>query len=143
MTQARMIDRQIAQEPRSRQSARALRFLAVLMACLGLYGTMAYTVARRTGEIGIRVALGAQRRSVIWMVMREVLMLAGVALAIGIPAPLSASRRIETFLFQMKPRDPLAISASAVILLAAAIAAGYGPAWRASRVDPMAALRHE
>jgi len=104
---------------------------------------MAYTVARRTSEIGIRVALGAQRRSVISMVLGEALAMAAVGLGIGIPATLVAGRVLETFLFQIKPNDPIALSAAVAILLAAVLAAGYGPAFRASRVDPWTALREE
>ena len=143
MTQERQITRQIGQERTFATLCTCFAILAVLIACVGLYGTMAYNVARRTSEIGIRMALGAERRGVIWMVLREVLVLAGVGLAIGLPAAWSAARFVETFLFGMKARDPLAMLLAPAILLAAAIAAGYGPAWRASRIQPMAALRNE
>ena len=89
------------------------------------------------------MALGAGRRAVIWMVLREVAVLAAVGLAIGVPAALGTSRRIESFLFESKPNDPRAMTLAAVILLTAALMAGYGPARRASRLDPMIALRHE
>jgi macrolide transport system ATP-binding/permease protein len=108
-----------------------------------LYGTMAYAVARRTSEIGIRVALGAQRRSVVSMVLGEVMAMAAVGLGTGILATLAASRVLETFLFQIKPNDPMVLSAAVAILLGAVLAAGYGPAFRASRVDPWTALREE
>ena len=104
---------------------------------------MAYTVARRTNEIGIRIALGARRPRVIWMVLREVVAMAAVGLAIGLPAAFGASRLVQSFLFQMKPNDPLALTLAASTLLAAAVLAGYVPAWRASRVDPWTALRDE
>ncbi|HXA84734.1 MAG TPA: FtsX-like permease family protein [Candidatus Dormibacteraeota bacterium] len=117
--------------------------LALVIACVGLYGTMSYNVARRTGEIGIRMALGAQRGAVVWMVLREVLALAGAGLAISLPAAFVASKLIESFLFGMKPNDPVALTAAVVTLLVAAISAGYFPAWKASRIDPMIALRHE
>ena len=117
--------------------------LALLIACVGLYGTMAYAVARRTGEIGIRMALGAERRGIIWMVLREVCALAAVGLAIGLIGAWETTHFVEAFLFGAKPNDPLAISMSVAILAAAALAAGYTPAWRASRIDPMTALRHE
>ena len=90
--------------------------LAVLIACIGLYGTMAYTVARRTSEIGIRVALGAQRRSVVSMVLGEAIAMAAVGLGIGILATLGAARVLETFLFQIKPNDPMALAAAVAIL---------------------------
>jgi FtsX-like permease family len=99
--------------------------------------------ARRTSEIGLRMALGAGRGAVIWMVLREVCVLAAIGLAIGVPTALGTSRLIESFLFEIKPNDPRALTLAAVILLTAALMAGYGPARRASRVDPMIALRHE
>jgi macrolide transport system ATP-binding/permease protein len=104
---------------------------------------MAYTVARRTGEIGIRMALGAQRGAVVWMVLREVFMLAAVGLAISVPTALGTSKFIESFLFEMKPNDPRALMLAVAILLSAALLAGFVPAWKASRIDPMIALRHE
>ncbi len=94
-------------------------------------------------EIGIRMALGAQRSRVVRMILLQVLVLAAVGLAIGLPAAFGASRLIASFLFGMKPNDPLALTAAVAILLAAAILAGYAPARRASRIDPMTALRHE
>jgi macrolide transport system ATP-binding/permease protein len=113
------------------------------MACVGLYGSMAYTVARRTSEIGIRMALGAARRRIVWMVLREVLVLAAVGLAIGFATVWETTAFLRSFLFGLKPTDPLSLGASVVILSACALLAGYAPAWRASRIDPMAALRHE
>jgi ABC-type antimicrobial peptide transport system permease subunit len=104
---------------------------------------MAYAVARRTSEIGVRLALGAGRGAVTWMILRDVCVLAGVGLAIGASVALAASRLIESFLFRTKPNDPRAVALAASILLLAALAAGYGPARRASRVDPLSALRHE
>jgi macrolide transport system ATP-binding/permease protein len=104
---------------------------------------MSYTVARRTGEIGIRMALGAPRSVVVWIVLREILVLAAVAIAISVPLALGTSRFVESLLFGMKPNDPLALTLAVVILLSAALLAGYVPARRASRIDPMNALRHE
>jgi macrolide transport system ATP-binding/permease protein len=121
----------------------AFAILALVIACVGLYGTMAYTVARRTSEIGIRMALGAPRGTVIWMVLREVCVLVAIGLAISVPTAIGTSRLIESFLFDMKPNDPRALTLAVAILLGAALVAGYGPARRASRVDPMIALRHE
>ena len=116
---------------------------AIAIAGVGLYGTMAYNVARRTGEIGIRMALGAQRGRVVWMVQREVLILAAAGLVIGIPAAYSAATLVEAFLFGMKARDTVTLIVAPAVLLLAAIAAGYGPARRASRIDPMTALRED
>ena len=142
-TQAADIDQTINQEIVFARLCSAFAILALVIACVGLYATMAYAVARRTNEIGLRIALGAGRGIVIWMVLREVCVLAVAGLAIGVPAALGVSRLVESFLFAMKPNDPRAIAAAAAILLTAAIVAGYGPARRASRVDPMVALRHE
>jgi ABC-type lipoprotein release transport system permease subunit len=118
-------------------------FLALVIACVGLYGTMAYAVARRTREIGIRMELGARRTLVIWMVLREVCVLVALGLAISVPTAFGASRFVESFLFGTKPNDPSALAAAAAILLSAALLAGYGPARKASQIDPMIALRHE
>jgi ABC-type antimicrobial peptide transport system permease subunit len=104
---------------------------------------MAYTVARRTGEIGIRMALGAQRPRIVWMVLREVLALTAAGLAIGYLVARSTTRFVESFLYGLKANDALATAAAVAILLVAALAAGYVPAWRASRIDPAVALRNE
>jgi macrolide transport system ATP-binding/permease protein len=143
VTQARQIDQTIGQERTFATLCTCFAALAVLIACVGLYGMMAYSVARRTNEIGIRTALGAGRLCLIWMVLREALIMAVVGLGIGLPAACGTSHFVQAFLFQMKPNDPLALTVAAVTLLAAAVLAGYGPAWRASRVDPWTALRDE
>jgi macrolide transport system ATP-binding/permease protein len=142
-TQAADIEQTFNQEIVFARLCSAFAILALVIACVGLYATMAYAVARRTSEIGLRMALGAGRGVVIWMVLREVCVLAAVGLAIGVPTVLGTSRLIESFLFDTKPNDPRALALAAVILLTAAFVAGYGPARRASRVDPMIALRHE
>jgi macrolide transport system ATP-binding/permease protein len=142
-TQSRRIDETIVQERTFAQLCTAFGLLALVMACVGLYGSMAYTVARRTSEIGIRMALGAARRRIVWMVLREVLVLAAVGLAIGFATVWETTAFLRSFLFGLKPTDPLSLGASVVILSACALLAGYAPAWRASRIDPMAALRHE
>ena len=115
----------------------------LVIACVGLYGTVAYNVARRTGEIGIRMALGAQRGAVVWMVLREVLVLVAVGLAFSVPTAFGTSKFVESFLFGMKPNDPLALTLAVAILLISALLASYAPARTASRIDPMIALRHE
>jgi predicted permease len=143
MTQAADVVRTINQEIVFARLCTAFAILALVIACVGLYGTMAYAVARRTRELGIRMALGARRGSVIWMVLREVCVLVAIGLAVSVPAALGASRLIESFLFATKPNDPRALAAAVAVLVSAALAAGYGPARRASRVDPMIALRHE
>lgn len=114
-----------------------------MIACVGLYSTVSYNVARRTGEIGIRMALGAQRGGVVRVVLREVSVLAAGGLAIGMATALCTSKFIASFLYGMKPNDPLALALAVSILLIAALLAGYAPARKASRIDPMIALRHE
>ena len=141
--QAAQVDQIMNQEIIFARLCTGFAALALLIACIGLYGTMAYTVARRTGEIGIRMALGAQRGTVVWMVLREVLALAAVGLAIGVPAALGTSRFIESFLFDVKPNSPAALAFAVAILLSAVLVAGYVPARKASLIDPMTAVRHE
>jgi ABC-type antimicrobial peptide transport system permease subunit len=104
---------------------------------------VAYNVPRRTSEIGIRIALGAQRFSVVVQILREVFVLSMVGLAVSVPAALGGSTLVESFLFGMKPNDPLTLILAVLTLLTAALAAGYLPALKASRIDPMTALRHE
>ena len=115
--------------------------LALLLACIGLFGIMSYAVARRTNEIGIRMALGADRGDVLWLVMREGLVPVLIGVAIGIPAALAGVRFISSLLFGLTPTDPLTISLATVLLVGVAALAGYIPARKASRIDPMAALR--
>jgi macrolide transport system ATP-binding/permease protein len=143
VTQAAEIDRTINRELTFAKLCTGFAVLALLIACVGLYGTMSYNVARQIGEIGTRMALGAQRGAVVWMVLRRVLTLAAVGLAISVPAALIASRLVKSFLFETQPNDPGTLVLAGVVLLSAAILAGYAPARRASRIDPLAALRHE
>lgn len=143
MSQSARIDQTINREIIFARLCTAFALLALVIACVGLYGTMSYNVARRSGEIGIRMALGAQRSRVLWMVLREALVLGAAGLAISVPAALAASTLVESFLFEMKPNDPLVLTGSVVTLVTAAVVAGYLPARHASRIDPMIALRHE
>ncbi len=143
VTQAAEIDRTISQEVTFAKLCTGFAILALLTACVGLYGTMSYSVARQVGEIGIRMALGAPRGAVVWMVLRRVLLLAAVGLSMSVPAALSASHLVKSFLFETQPNDPGTLALAGAVLLSAAILAGYAPAWRASRIDPLAALRNE
>jgi len=142
-TQAAAIDQDMNQEIIFARLCTAFAILALVIASVGLYGSMSYNVARRTSEIGIRMALGAHRGNVLRMVLREVFLLATAGLSIGVPAALASSRFIESFLFSVKPKDPLSLTLAGLVLMAAAMLAGYFPARRASRVDPIVALRHE
>jgi predicted permease len=117
--------------------------LALVLACVGLYGLVSYGVASRTHEIGIRLALGAQPRDVRLMILRESLLLVAVGLAVGLPATLAATRLASAFLFGLSPADPVSLSIAVFALLAAALAAGYIPALRATKIDPLIALRYE
>jgi macrolide transport system ATP-binding/permease protein len=142
-TQVHQIQSTIAPERTFAALCACFGSLALLIACVGLYGTMAYSVARRTGEIGVRIALGAQRAGVIWTVLREVLALSLIGLAIGLAIAWESARFVASYLFGIRPDDPVAFSLAAVVLLACALLAGYAPARRASRIHPMEALRHE
>jgi ABC-type antimicrobial peptide transport system permease subunit len=117
--------------------------LALLLACIGLYGLMAYAVNRRTGEIGLRMALGAERARIAGMIVRETLLLAGCGLVIGVPVAAFASRLMASQLFGVKPGDPLTIAGASVLMGAVTVVASYLPARRAASVDPMQALRSE
>jgi predicted permease len=118
-------------------------FLATILAAVGLYGVMAYTVARRTREIGIRMALGAARGNVMWMVMREVALLAAIGIALALPMAVVLGRLIESQLYGMKGADAPVMAGASIGLAAVALLAGCVPALRATRVDPMVALRYE
>jgi len=142
-TQATHIDQAISQEIALARLCSIFAGLALVIACVGLYGTVSFNVARRTGEIGIRMALGAQRSRITWMVQREVLLLSIAGLAIGVPSALGGSRYIKSFLYGIQPNDPLSITLAVMILLLCGLIAGFVPAHRASKIDPMVAVRHE
>jgi putative ABC transport system permease protein len=117
--------------------------LAVLLAAIGLYGVISYTVAQRTNEIGIRMALGSQRSGVVGLILGEVAILIGIGLAVGLGLTLAGGKAASSMLFGLKPRDPLTLALAVVILAAIGFAASFIPAHRASRLDPMTALRYE
>jgi ABC-type antimicrobial peptide transport system permease subunit len=114
--------------------------LALLLACLGLYGTVSYGISRRVSELGLRMALGADRSMVLWMVMREALLLVGAGAAIGVPLAFVAGRSVRSLLYTIVPADPVSYAAGSVLLLVVAALAAYVPAYRASRIEPMIAL---
>jgi predicted permease len=121
--------------------ATLLGAVTLLLSGIGVYGLLAYAVTRRTQEIGVRMALGAARGSVRWMILRQSLVLAGIGLGLGIPAAMYGTRVVESMLFGLTPRDPVTIAAAALVMALVALAAAYLPARRASRVDPIVALR--
>ena len=142
-TQVEQIDQTLFQERLFAKLSSFFGLLALVLACIGIYGIMSCAVARRTNEIGIRMALGARQEDILRKVLREALVLVLVGIAIGIPIALGALRLISSMLFGLKPTDPLTLAGAIVFMLAVAAIAGYLPARRASRVDPMVALRYE
>ncbi|HEV3275323.1 MAG TPA: ABC transporter permease [Terriglobia bacterium] len=143
ITQTEQIDQATFQERLFARLSTFFALLALVLASVGLYGMMSYAVARRTNEIGIRIALGAERGRILRTVLRETITLAGLGIVIGVPAVVAASRLVASILYGLKPTDPLTITSAAAVLAAVALLAGYLPAHRASRVDPMVALRYE
>jgi ABC-type antimicrobial peptide transport system permease subunit len=137
------VDQSLVQERLVATLSLFFGLLALLLACIGLYGVMGYDVARRTHEIGVRMALGASSRQVLQLVLRESLLWVALGVAAGLGAALATTRWVESLLFGLKPQDPLAIGLAAIVLFVVAAIAAYLPARRASRVDPMAALRCE
>jgi ABC-type antimicrobial peptide transport system permease subunit len=117
--------------------------LALLLASIGIYGVTAYGIARRTNEFGVRIALGAQRRDVLQLVLGEIARLGAAGVALGLVIALSASRFIASLLFRLTPYDPGALAAAVSVMLAVVLLAGYLPALRATRIDPLVALRRE
>ena len=117
--------------------------LATVLASIGLYGVMAFVVARRRKELGIRLALGAEPGGVLWLVMKEVLLLLSIGLAVGIPAAMALGRFVSAQLYGIEAGDPLIAVATMILLTAVSVVAGLIPAHRASRIDPILALRYE
>ena len=142
-TLTEQVERSLIQERMLATLATGFGLLALLLAAVGLYGLLAYTVARRTGEIGVRMALGARQRDVLWLVLAGAFRLVLVGVAVGLPAAWAATRLISSMLFGLTATDPLTIVTATALLTSVALLAGYLPAWRASRVNPVVALRYE
>lgn len=142
-TLADEVNESLAQERLVARISTLFGLLALLLASIGLYGIMTYTVARRTGEIGIRMALGARRTQVLWMVLREALELVAVGTVLGVPLAIAFAHLISNQLYGISPADPLTIFGSMALLAGIALIASYIPARRAAKVDPMVALRYE
>jgi predicted permease len=142
-TLAGAIDESIFQDRILATLAGCFGGLALLLAAIGLYGVMAYSTAQRAGEFGVRLALGAQRSNVLWMVLRDALVLATAGLAVGLPASVAASRYVGSVLFEVKPGDAASFGGAAAVLLATGLVAALLPARRSAGMDPMRALRHE
>ena len=142
-TQMSTIERRFAQEKVLAQAYALFGGIALFVAAIGLFGLMSYNVSRRTREIGIRMAMGAQREEVLGLVLRESMLLVVAGIAIGIAASLAAGRLVASQLFGLAPSDPITMLSAMLLMLVVSAAAGYLPARRAARVDPMIALRYE
>ena len=142
-TQSQAIDRQVFSERLTAQLASFFGLLALVLACLGLYGLLSYEVTRRTREIGIRMAIGAQSHNVVRLVVGKAVALIIAGAAIGIAVALGVTRFMSSFLYGVKAGDPITLLAVAVLLAVVALAACYIPARRATKVDPLVALRYE
>jgi len=137
------VNRSITDQRLVAQLSTFFGLLAVFLSCIGIYGLMSYVVTRRTNEIGIRMALGAERSDVRWMVMREILLLVALGTAIGVPVAVAGNRLISNMLFGLQPADPVSLIVAVGAMFIVAIIAGYLPTRRASLVEPMVALRYE
>jgi predicted permease len=143
MTQKDQFAESFSDERLVSRLATCFGLLAAILVATGLYGTLAYRVSRRTSEIGVRMALGAERRQVLWMVMRESVVLSAIGIGAGLPLAIAASRLLQSMLFGLSPGDPLSFALAIGAIALVAIAASLIPARRASAVDPMIALRYE
>ena len=137
------VDASIVAERMIAKLSAAFGLLALALAGVGLYGLMAYRTTQRIGEIGIRMALGAERRDVRRLVLRDSVTLVAIGAVLGVPAALAGARLLSNLLYQVEPSDPVAVTVSIGVLACVALAAGYLPARRAARIDPVNALRAE
>src|SRR5262249_26035009 len=142
-TQADQLEKRFSQEKLFAMAYSLFGGLALLLACIGLFGLMSYNVARRTNEIGIRMALGAQRLTVVRMVVSESLLLVAIGIGIGLASTVAAAKLVEQVLFGLAARDIGTFTVAVLLVVAVSVLAGYLPARRASRVDPMVALHQQ
>jgi ABC-type antimicrobial peptide transport system permease subunit len=142
-TQEEVRDRSIARERLLAIFGGGLAGLALLLSCVGLFGLMAYSVSRRTGEIGVRMALGATRPEVALPILQEALLLAAAGAAVGLPLSLALTRLVTSQLFGVKPGDPVSIALALAAVLATSVGAAWIPAWRAQRIEPIQALKYD
>jgi ABC-type antimicrobial peptide transport system permease subunit len=142
-TQLEQVEQRFQQEKLFAQAYALFGALALIVASVGLFGLMSYSVARRTNEIGIRMALGAESRDVLHLVMRESMLLVAIGVVAGVAIALVSGRFVATLLYGLPPTDPMSIALAAGVMIFVSAVAGYLPARRASRVDPMVALHYE
>jgi ABC-type antimicrobial peptide transport system permease subunit len=142
-TQEEQIDSSLNTERLFAELSGLFGALGLALACVGLYGILAYSVSRRTGEIGIRIALGAKRAGILWLVLKQSLSLVLVGLAAGCLLALATGRLLSGLLYGVAPTNPVTLSASMLLLFLVALLAAWIPARRATKVDPMEALRYE
>jgi predicted permease len=142
-TLGQQVDQSLVRERLIATLSSAFGMLALILVCVGLYGVLSQSVAQRTSEIGIRVALGSTHRGIQWLVMRESLVVVLSGIAIGVPAALATGRGMAGLLFGLSAIDLRTLSAAVAVVVVVTILASYLPAWRASHVDPIVALRHE
>jgi predicted permease len=142
-SQVEQIDATFSRERMFAALSSGFGLLALVLACVGIYGIMASSVASRIGEIGIRMALGAERRRILVMILRETIGLTGVGVGLGVLAAAGLARYVESFLYGLTPFDPMSASGAVLLMLIVALLAAWWPARLASRLDPMQALRHD
>jgi ABC-type antimicrobial peptide transport system permease subunit len=138
-----MIDAGVVNRRAVAQLSAVFGLLAVLLASIGIYGVTTYGTSRRTNEFGVRMALGAERRHVLWLVLGETARLGVAGVVAGLLLAMATGRLVSSLLFGLTPYDPLAIGAAAVAMVAVALLAGYLPARRATRIDPVVALKRD